>query len=163
MSVCESVNYQNLFRQHAPALRNYLYYRCGNETQAADWVQEAFLRLWKNCAKVSYGKAKSWLYTVSKNLHFNEIEHQKVVMKFQQQHTDRDESPHDPQTILEGKETLTKVQQAIQALPVKQRTVLLMNRMDGLTYKEIAAVEGVSVKAIEKRMHKALVALRAVY
>ncbi|MEL7378209.1 MAG: sigma factor-like helix-turn-helix DNA-binding protein, partial [Bacteroidota bacterium] len=48
----------------------------------------------------------------------------------------------------------------IEDLPEGQRTVFLMNRSDGKTYKEIAELLGLSVKAVEKRMHGALVHLR---
>ncbi|MFQ5448380.1 MAG: sigma factor-like helix-turn-helix DNA-binding protein, partial [Saprospiraceae bacterium] len=44
----------------------------------------------------------------------------------------------------------------------KQRVVFLMNRMDKMTYAEIADHLGLSVKAIEKRMHSALVELRQI-
>ena len=49
---------------------------------------------------------------------------------------------------------------AIASLPEGQREVFLLNRMDQMTYKEIAEFLGVSQKAVEKRMHKALVKLR---
>jgi RNA polymerase sigma-70 factor (ECF subfamily) len=41
-------------------------------------------------------------------------------------------------------------------MPEKSRDVFLMNRIDGLTYADIAGRLQLSVKAVEKRMHKAL-------
>ena len=41
-------------------------------------------------------------------------------------------------------------------MPENQRTVFLMSRVDNLKYAEIAEMTGISVKAVEKRMHKAL-------
>jgi RNA polymerase sigma-70 factor (ECF subfamily) len=46
------------------------------------------------------------------------------------------------------------------ALPEKQRLVFLLSRIEKMTYKEIAELLDISVKAVEKRMHKALVSLR---
>ena len=53
-----------------------------------------------------------------------------------------------------------RLEQAISELPETQREVFLMNRIDKLTYAEIAERLGVSVKAIEKRMGKALKHMR---
>ena len=51
-------------------------------------------------------------------------------------------------------------QKALNQLPEKQKTALLMNKMQGLTYKEIAEVLNLSQKAIEKRIGLALKALK---
>ncbi len=54
------------------------------------------------------------------------------------------------------KEFDKKLQHALSELPEKSRTIFLMHRVDGLTYREIAESFEVSVKAIEKQMSKAL-------
>src|SRR5687768_12922643 len=48
-SVCEEVTYQNIFKEHSKALRNFIYYKCGNLERAKDVMQEAMIRLWENC------------------------------------------------------------------------------------------------------------------
>ena len=53
-----------------------------------------------------------------------------------------------------------KLESAINTLSPGEREVFLMNRIEKKTYKEMAEHLGVSQKAIEKRMHKALVKLR---
>ena len=53
-----------------------------------------------------------------------------------------------------------KFEKALQSLTDKQRTALLMNKMEGLTYKEIAESLNLSQKAIEKRISQALSALK---
>jgi len=45
-------------------------------------------------------------------------------------------------------------------LPSKQREVFLLNRIDKKKYAEIAEMLGISVKAVEKRMQKALIIIR---
>lgn len=49
---------------------------------------------------------------------------------------------------------------ALNGMPEKQRTVFLMSRIENLKYTEIAEKVGISVKAVEKRMTKALEYLR---
>ena len=55
---------------------------------------------------------------------------------------------------------MLKLQNAISGLTDRQREVFLLNRIEKKTYKEIAEISGVSVKAIEKLMSKALIKLR---
>jgi len=55
---------------------------------------------------------------------------------------------------------MVKLENAISSLPERQREVFLLNRIEKKTYKEIAELSGVSVKAIEKLIHKALLKLR---
>jgi len=52
------------------------------------------------------------------------------------------------------------LEEAINSLPEGQREVFLLNRIEKHTYKQIAEMLDVSVKAIEKRMHKALLKLK---
>ena len=61
-----------------------------------------------------------------------------------------------PEFEMELKEFNDKLKSAINRLNEKNRTVFLMNRIDGLTYGEIAENLNLSEKAIEKRMKNAL-------
>ncbi len=157
-NVCEEEVFSNLFKTNSKTVFNYIYYKFGNEEKAYDVVQEAFVKLWENCAKVSPEKAKSYVYTIANNLYLNVIKAEKVRLKYadRSNHT----SYESPEFLLEEKEYKEKLDRALNSLPENQRTTFLLNRIDGKKYAEIAEMEGVSVKAIEKRMHLALKALR---
>ncbi|KAB8152121.1 sigma-70 family RNA polymerase sigma factor [Kordia sp. TARA_039_SRF] len=158
-SVCEQKHYESIFNTHAETLRNFVYYKCGSQQQAEDIVQEAFIKLWKNCSKVIYTKAKSYLFTVANNMFLNEVAHEKVVLKYKQQ-TKSKVSNETPEFLLRQKEFQEKLQRTIANLPEGQREVFLLSRIDKKTYAEIAEIIGLSVKAVEKRMHKALITMR---
>ena len=160
-SVCEQRIFDQLFMDHSKGLRNYLVYKSGNVQLAEDLVQEAFIKLWQNCSNVIIDKAKSFLFSVANNLFINEVKHRQVVFRFEQIERPKVENEN-PQHILEQKEFKIKLENAIAALPEGQREVFLLNRIEKKSYKEIAEMLGVSVKAIEKRMHKALVKLRGI-
>ena len=158
-NVCKEEVFNVLFRDNSKTVFNYIYYKFGNEEKAYDAVQEAFIKLWEKCAKGTPEKAKSYVYTVANNLYLNVIKAEKVRMKYADKTL---KSTHEsPEFILEESEFKEKLEKALDALPENQRTVFLLNRIDGKKYAEIAEMEGVGVKAIEKRMHLALKTLRA--
>ncbi|MEX2350136.1 MAG: RNA polymerase sigma-70 factor [Flavobacteriaceae bacterium] len=158
-NVCKESVYNQLFRKLSPAIYNFIYFKCGNAARAEDLVQEAFIKLWENCAKVPGEKAKSFLYTVCNNAFLNEVAHEKVVLKFIKK-TGPSINEQSPQYILEEKEFEQKLQTALSNLTEAQRTAFLMNRIEGKKYREIAEILDISVKAVEKRMSQALESLR---
>ena len=160
-NVCHEPTFQELFFAHASHVRNFLCYKGANASEAEDLTQEAFLRLWRDCAKVPFEKAKGFLFAVAVNLFLDEKKHEQVVIRFQRQATEEVET-ETPHFQLETRELHDRLERAIAQLPENQRIVFLMNRMDKLTYAEIAEHLGLSVKAVEKRMSKALVELRQI-
>lgn len=161
-STCEEKTYEYLFHLHGQAVRNYLYYKSGSIQLAEDWLQEAFLKLWQECDKVPPEKARSFLFTVANNLFLDHIRHEKVVWNFAQQSQSEIQNTDNPEVLLEANDLQTKLLSAIAALPEHQRVVFSMNRFDGITYAEIAEILDISVKTVEKRMHKVLIALRQI-
>ncbi len=159
-NVCEEGRFRQIFVKLGQSLRNFIYYKSGDVQQAEDISQEAFIRLWKACAKVQPDKAKAYLYRVANNLLLDQIKHEKVKLTYQQHADKKISDTHTPAYLLEEAEFREQLAKAIADLPEKSRTVFLMNRIDGLTYQEIADRLGISKKAVEKRMSKALVGLR---
>ncbi|PQJ78986.1 RNA polymerase sigma factor [Polaribacter porphyrae] len=159
LSVCDSETFKSIYEEHVETVRNFIYYKCGNLEQAEDLTQEAFVKLWKNCSKVFYEKAKSFLFKVVKNLFFNDVAHKKVVLNYQKSSATNFDY-ESPDFIMEEKEFMQKLQDAINSLTDSQRVVFLLNRIDKKKYHEIAEILGISVKTVEYRMHKALLGLR---
>ena len=160
-SICDENVFNQVFDINSEALRNYLYYQCKDLQQAEDLVQNAFIKLWNNCKKVVFEKAKAFLFTVAKNDFYNQVAHQKIVFEYAKK-PQKAIDHETPEYKIEEHEFMEKLQTAINALPDGQREVFLLNRIDKKTYKEIAEMLGVSQKAIEKRMHKALVKMRKI-
>lgn len=66
----------------------------------------------------------------------------------------------DPHAALEARDEMRRVGEALGRLRPKTRDIFLMHRIDGLSYEEIAAAMGMSVKGVEKQIAKALRAIR---
>ena len=99
------------------------------------------------------------MYTIAGNIFLNRWQHRNVELQFAKQHG-REGTSLSPEYELEMKEFDEKLQNALSALTEKNRTVFLMNRIDRMTYQDIANSLEISVKAVEKRMNKALAFLR---
>jgi len=158
-SYCDEKKFSDFFRNNSKLLNNYIFYKCGNIALANDIVQDAFLKFWHNCHKIIPGKAKSYLFTIATNLFLNEYSKNKVVLNFKSRLSEN-YTNESPEFLLEEKEFGNKLQKAISNLTEAQRIAFLMNRIDGKKYKEIAEILGISIKAVEKRIHNALVSLR---
>ena len=157
----DEMTFKEVFDRYYESIRNFLYYKSGDKNLAEDLTQESFLILWKKRENIDPDKVKSYLYTIANNLFLNEVKHQKVVLKFQQQKPQHIVK-QTPQFLMEEQEFQHQLEKAIADLPEKNRIVFLMNRIEKLTYREIAERLGLSVKAVEKRMHKALLSLRSI-
>ncbi|MFC6876517.1 RNA polymerase sigma factor [Flavobacterium myungsuense] len=160
IGICEEIAFSNFFKSNVKLLRNYLYFKFGNEEQANDMTQEAFIKLWEKCSEVPIEKAKSFLYTVANNNTLNQIAHKKVVLSYAKNNVNSDKTNVNPEFILEEEQFKVKLEKAISNLTEAQRTAFLLHRIEGKKYSEIAEIIGISVKAVEKRIHGALVYLR---
>jgi RNA polymerase sigma factor (sigma-70 family) len=158
--ICDEIIFSAFFKNNVKSIRNYLYFKYGNEEQSNDMAQEAFIKLWENCADVPPEKAKSFLYTVANNATLNQIAHQKVVLNYSKNNSLTDRTNVNPEFILEEEQFKIKLEKAIANLTEGQRTAFLLNRIEGKKYAEIAVMLDISVKAVEKRIHGALIALR---
>lgn len=159
-NVCEESVFSRIYQKWGQALFNFIRYKTKDIDQANDLVQEAFITLWDHCADVSPEKAKSYLYTVANRKFLNQVAHLKVVQKHQSE-TPSEIHQENPEYLMEHQEFEIKLEQAIDALPEGQKEAFLMNRIDHMTYGEIASALEISVKAVEKRMHLALKTLRS--
>lgn len=157
--ICNEQLFSKLFKTHAKNLHNFLYYKFGSHLNPQDQVQEAFIKLWKNCKDIKPSKAKSYLFTVANNLMLNVVAHQKVVLKFQAIKP-KSSTNETPEFLLEEREYMEKLQKAISNLTEAQRVAFLLNRVEGKKHKEIADMLNISTKAVEKRIYGALKQLR---
>ncbi|MGW9685475.1 RNA polymerase sigma factor [Flagellimonas sp. 2504JD1-5] len=159
-SVCEENTFKQIFDEHSEVIRNFIYYKCKDMQQAEDITQDAFVKLWKNCKKVVFSKAKSFVMKVAQNAFYNEAAHEKVVLKYNASASIKKTFTENPEFLMEEKEFLEKLQRSIANLPEKERIVFLLSRKDKKTYREIAEIVGITQKAVERRMHLALLKLR---
>lgn len=161
-SVCEEEVFHQIHKELNISLRNFLFYKFGSLEKAKDFTQEAFVRLWNNCAKVQLAKSKSFLYTVANRLFLDDVDHQKVKMKFQRRMSITESQMEDnPEYVYRREEFKERLETAISELSEHQRAVFLMSRIDKMKNREIAETLDVSIKTVEKHISNSLKFLKS--
>ncbi len=159
--VLTSSEFKSLFEEYFKAIKNFIYFKVGDSGMAEDLAQDAFVKLWENRGSIKKSTVKSYLYTIANNTTINQLKRNQLKYKFQGQLEVSSEFEN-PEFQLIKKEYEIKLNDALAKIPEGSREVFLMNRIEGLKYKEIAERLGLSVKAIEKRMSKAIYILNEI-
>lgn len=134
-------------------------YRGADTELATDIAQDVFMKLWEKKLMFEEGGTKSLLYKMASDVFVSQFRKTQVANKYEQSVELKVES-NDPQKQLEYEEVHGQYLTTLSTMNEKQREVFLMNRIEEMTYKEIAERLGLSVKAVEKRMSQAIGFLR---
>lgn len=154
-SVLSSSEFKVLFDKYFKPIKNFIYYKVGDVGMAEDLAQDAFIKLWVNRDSIKKSTVKSYLYTIANNTTINQLKRNQLRYKFQNQ-LEISTEHENPEFQMMKKEYEAKLNGALSKIPEGSREVFLMNRIEGLKYREIAERLGLSVKAIEKRISKAI-------
>lgn len=135
-----------------------------NEADARDLVQETFVRVHAHCGAFRAGASfPAWLFTLAANLCHNHnrwrARHPTAALEADSAAALACARPP-PDHALLAAERVEAVRQAIAALPHDLKVTLLLHEYENLSYAEIAAVVGCSVKGVEARLARARQRLR---
>lgn len=147
------------FDQYFDAIRRYLVYRGADTELATDITQDVFMKFWEKKLDFEEAGTKSLLYKMASDAFISHFRKTQVAAKYEQSMELKLES-NDPHKQLEYEEVHVQYLIALSIMGEKQREVFLMNRIEEMTYREIAERLGLSVKAVEKRMSQAIGLLR---
>ncbi|HET9986154.1 MAG TPA: RNA polymerase sigma-70 factor [Longimicrobiales bacterium] len=125
---------------------------------AEDVVQESFIAVWDRRLEWRAGSLAGLLYRATRNRALNERRRERVRREWRIV-APVDEAPSPWQT-LQDRELGECLERAIEALPPRRREIFLLARVDGLVYREIAEVLGISAQTVANQMSAALAELR---
>ncbi len=148
---------------------NLAYRILGDEAAAADATQEAFILAYRHIDRFHHGSFFAWLYRITTNACYDHLRYQKrrpAVSFTQLSGADDDDEivlpTHEDslETVVQRRELATLLQQHIAALPIDQRTVLVLSDVQGLSDKEIAGITRTNVGTVKSRLSRARARMR---
>jgi RNA polymerase sigma-70 factor, ECF subfamily len=141
-----------------------------DDTEAEDLAQQVFVRVWKSAARWEpSAKFTTWLYTIVRNLVFNESRRRsRRPARSLDEMQDDEEHPRQfqdfgtkpPDTNMLDTEMQDAIERAIQELPETQRMAVVMRRYQDVSYEEIAEVLQLTVSAVKSVLFRARTELR---
>ena len=133
-----------------------------NPEEAKDVVQEVFIKLWRNRKELNIQYSlEAYLKRAVVNTSLNHIEGKK---RFTSLDPSDSKFNHVAENVVDQQlsfnELSSRVDQAIEHLPLRTKAVFTLIRFEEMSYKEVSESLDISLKAVEKEMMKALKLLR---
>jgi len=153
---------------HLDAAFNYARWLTRNDAEAEDVVQDACVRAMRYFSSLREADARAWLFAIVRNAWYSRVSRRGPAMGAIPLDNARDERPDealDPEERLLQQHTVARVRTAVEQLPDDFREVIVLREIEGLSYKEIAAVMRVPLGTVMSRLARArerlLAALKA--
>jgi len=148
-----------LVKRHQRGILLFAYRTLGRWDLAEDVAQDVFLRVHRSAARYKpTAKVTTWIYRIAVNLSFD-------VLRSRKRRPVRladDTSLAAPagRDLIEARERIDMVQQAVADLPDRQRVVINLHRYKGMSHKDITDSTGWSQSAVESLLVRAYANLR---
>lgn len=145
-------------------LLRYVRRRGASKEDAEDVIQEAYLRLLRYAAEHEVESEERLLATTAKNLALDSIRRRRARDKTAVEYAVIAATAQNwptPDEEIYSQQRLHSLQDALALLPERCREILLLHRIDNLTYSEIALHFGISASAVEKHIARAFLLIDA--
>ena len=162
----EIAHYEAIVQRYARHVYNIAYRMAGNEADAGDLVQEAFLRVYRALRRVEPdAPLERWLYRIVSNLHIDllrkrprtRIESLDAPVETARGEVSREiaDLESSPEAILDREQLDAAIQRALGTLPQELRLVVVLSDIEGLAYEEIATMLRIPLGTVKSRLHRA--------
>ena len=158
--------YDFLVGRYKNKLYSYLLRLLGNDSEAEEFAQEAFVRAYINAEKYrTVARFSTWLYTIATNLVRNRIRNvsrrPKMISLWSRDLNAEDgkwvdirDDSQRPDEDMEQRNLQELIQLAILRIPVKYRPSFVLREINGLSYEEIAATTGLKLGTVRSRINR---------
>jgi len=155
----QSAQFEQLVMPHLDAAYNLARWLAGNDHDAQDIVQEAYVRAFRFVGGFRGGNSRSWLLTIVRNTAYTWLRknNARSVVYIDDEELAEIEDP----AALAGDVALLQradagtLRAALEQLPVEFREAIVLRELEGLSYKEIAEVADVPIGTIMSRLARA--------
>ncbi len=134
----------------------------GNVAEAEDVVQEVFIKVWNKRSELgSYKNVEAWCMTLTKNLSIDKLRSKHRRVDSIQEGFDMVSQNASPYQVAVTNDMMSRIAQMMDMLPEKQRMVMQLRDIEGMTYKEIAEILNLTLDQVKINLFRARKAIRA--
>jgi RNA polymerase sigma-70 factor, ECF subfamily len=145
--------FEELVRKHRLATYRVALRMLGDESDAEDATQDAFVQAWRNLGGFRADAAfPTWMYRIVTNRCLNML---RARRRTEPLPDDREAPASRPDRIAEARWQVEDLKLAILRLTPEQRAPLVLRELQGCSYEEIAEALDVSISAVKSRLHRA--------
>jgi len=155
---------ETLYRTHIHDLRRFLRSVVKSDDEAEDLAHEAIIKVLRTMAQAEIARPRTLLFTAAYHLAIDRLRRRRFERALFDPSRVAEEHLCDypsAQRTIEDRQRLSAAIEAMDDMKPLRRQVLLRNRLDGLSYREISRETGLSVDSIEKHVSRAVTACRA--
>jgi RNA polymerase sigma-70 factor, ECF subfamily len=165
--------FPELFQRLGPRVLQYVRRLVGSQARAEEITQDVFVQMFRFRDRYRpESRLSTWVFTIATNLCLNELrrpERQLRVDLWERRSEEGDRPEElslpdpdaiDPEQGAAGRELARALETAVAALPPKQRAALLLSRIDGMAYRDVADALGTTEGAIKALLFRATHGLR---
>ena len=148
-----------LARRYYAPLASFFRKRTRDTTEVQDLVQQVFLRLAQHRELGEIRNAEGYIFQTASNTLKDHIRNTAVRERFIREKIeigDESHSAFSPERVLLGRESVAQLADALRQLPERTRDVFMLRCFEGLKHAEIARLQGISVRTVEKHLERAL-------
>lgn len=132
-----------------------------DKSSCEDIVQSIFLKLWNDRKNIQIKTSlKSYLLKAVRNSCFDEFRHLEVVRQYESDYENSVLDCYDTENYVLYSDLHDHLNRALEQVPELYREAFVLNRFEGLKYREIAEKLNVSERTVEVRVSKTLELLR---
>ncbi len=151
-------SFERLLLPHQNAAYNLARWITGNDHDAEDLVQEAYLRALKSFGRFHGGDGRAWLLMIVRNTCYSWLQRNRSsesVAVFDEDVHSGQSDGSSPEALLLQSLDSQLLKQALEELPLEFREVLIMRELEELSYKEISAIAGIPIGTVMSRLARA--------
>jgi RNA polymerase sigma factor (sigma-70 family) len=155
--------FEEIVLPHLDAAFNYARWLTKSDADAEDVVQDATMRALRFFSSLRNDDARAWLLTIVRNTWYARFSKRSSATHVLLEETDeRPAEQLDPEALAMQRQAIERVQRAVGELPTDFREVIVLRELEGLSYKEIAAVVGIPIGTVMSRLARGRERLLAV-
>lgn len=164
--------FRQLFEKHVAGVIGFAMQFVNSRARAEELAQDVFLQIYRTRARYApRARFKTWLYRMVTNACLSDLRRPEHRAHLQPLDPPAGQDTDDPPVVAEAagqstedaamtRQAVERLQAAVVRLPAQQRAALLLARVNGLSYEQVATTMTCSVSAVKSLIHRATVTLR---